>query len=41
MYEIKIESFGLQDLLRPDIIANPYPVFRRDRKSTRLNSSHI
>src|SRR3984885_11945310 len=31
MYEIKIESFGLQDLLRPDIIANPYPVFRRLR----------
>ena len=31
MYEIKTESFGLQDLLRPDIIANPYPVFRRLR----------
>lgn len=31
MYETKIESLGLQDLLRPDILANPYPVFRRLR----------
>jgi hypothetical protein len=28
MYGIKIESLSLQDLLRPDILANPYPVFR-------------
>jgi cytochrome P450 len=31
MYEIKIESLSLQDLLRPDILADPYPVFRRLR----------
>ena len=31
MCEIKIESLGLQDLLRPDILANPYPIFRRLR----------
>jgi hypothetical protein len=29
MYGIKIENLSLQDLLRPDILANPYPVFRR------------
>ena len=31
MYGIKIENLSLQDLLRPDILANPYPVFRRLR----------
>jgi cytochrome P450 len=31
VYGIEIENLSLQDLLRPDILANPYPVFRRLR----------
>jgi cytochrome P450 len=31
MFDDKIESLSLQDLVRPDILANPYPVFQRLR----------
>lgn len=31
MFDDEIASLSLQDLLRPDILANPYPVFRRLR----------
>ncbi len=31
MYEADIEAFSLGDLLRPDVLADPYPFFRRLR----------
>jgi cytochrome P450 len=31
MYDSEIKNLSLQDLLRPEILANPYPVFRRLR----------
>ena len=32
MFSAEIESLTLQDLVSPDILANPYPVFRRLRR---------
>lgn len=31
MYQADIEAFSLGDLLRPDVLADPYPFFRRLR----------